>query len=743
MSRLYIGQYEIELGKSNIAQTKQTNDLTSLNTRQANYTNRFKVPLTANNKKAFNMLGVTGNTSLTPYIKTETSLYSDSGECFIYKGFCIIKSTGKEYNINVYDGNIDLYKAIENLNLSSLDLSSIAHTKNLTNVTNSFDDSNNLDYKYIVADYNGKALYDTNKINIDYLVPSVNVEYLWNKIFDTFGFTYSGSVFNTFEFSNLWMTYPKGILSTVPDVDVYDSDDMLFPQNGNIHDNVPNEKNSLYLTEVTNTTNDLVQIFEDKHFKVAESSNYRIQTSGTIKPRGKIINFDGSTSLAPTQCDLWIGKNSEGLESDDVTLIKLVKANIASDSNNNADSIDGNIVIDLQSNDSLCLVLVRSGNPYRNLLYCAEQTDLTLTISKVDNEEVDFSDAFINFKIKDFFNEVLFRFGLTPFKDKYTSNYNFLTMQELIQSETVVDWSASNDKFSEKISESYIYGSYAQQNVFKHKYNDSNDDYYDGSINIDNENLNDSKNAIVSKIYVPEKTPTNVFEKTTNKYKLWDKEPKDDGSTDYKSLSKRFYFLRYEDYYFNSAVTIGSEQLVNETTIYSAPFESFFGLSYQTAIQDYYTPLSRILNKSKIIKAKVFLNETDVSKIRFDVLYYIKELGGYFLLNKISNFIEKGATNVELISVEYTYTPQIANNDTILSIIRLKPVPPNDRFLVIYDDSRFIDANIEYVVNNGTPVSVPNDGTFVLEILPNSPKLVYSIYLQDSNFTSETKTFEV
>jgi hypothetical protein len=192
---LYIAGRKIELSeKTKVAQTKQANDLISLNTRQTNYTNRFKIPLTSSNKKAMAFLGIVGSTSQLPYQRNEAYLYSESGECFIYNGFAVIKSTNqKEYDVNIYDGNIDIYKSIENKNLSFLDLSEITHQKNLTNVLDSF--TSNLNYKYIIADYNGKALYDTTKINIDYLVPSVKVKYLWDKIFSEFGYTYSGSVF--------------------------------------------------------------------------------------------------------------------------------------------------------------------------------------------------------------------------------------------------------------------------------------------------------------------------------------------------------------------------------------------------------------------------------------------------------------------------------------------------------------------------------------------------------------------
>lgn len=746
---LYIAGRKIELSdKAKIAQTKQTNDLISLNTRQTNYTNRFKIPLTSSNKKALAFLGVVGGTSKLPYQKNEAFLYSESGECFIYNGFAIIKSTtSKEYDVNIYDGNIDIYKAIENKNLSNLDLSEISHSKNLTNVVDTF--NTDLDYKYILADYNGKALYDTDKINIDYLVPSVKVKYLWDKIFSEFGYTYSGSVFDTFDFNNLWMTYPKGILSTTVGEDIYVSSDLDFEE-VNAPATPPLQlvyRNSTFLQQNSNTTDNLQQIFDNKHFKVSETGNYQIEISGSIRNRGLRSVWSGVgliTETYPVKCDLWLAKNSEDISnSDNVTLVQQLQSGLGGDSFTDVGSISVNTIVNLQEDESICFVLVENSDVNSGIKYYSysiEDTNVTVDITKIDDTIIDFDQAFINFKIKDFFNEVLYRYGITPYKDKYTNNYNFLTLQELLQTAEVVDWSANNNKFSDVFSESYIYGNYAQQNVFRHKYNDVNDNYYDGNILINNENLADSRNAISSKIYVPEELQSNVFEKTTNVYKLWDKQPKDDGTTDYKSLSKRFYFMRYDDYDFSQQTTIGSEQLQTETTINSAPFESFFGLSYSDAIQEYYLPIYNILNEAKIYSTNISLEETDVTNIDFTKLYYIRELGGYFILNKVSNFIKRGKTKVELIKVNYNPRQQ---ENTIEVINRLSVHErPNNMVVVFcsYDAEAFTTSTVDYYLN-GVPTTVDNTGSFEIDLPLNFPYLEYNLYITDGTVQSETKYF--
>ena len=209
---VYINSQLIEISDSKeIVYNKQCNDISELVNRQSNFTYKFNAPLTANNKRAFGFVGNVGNTSNTPYQKNNVDVIdSDTGLHLIKGGWAVINQTNKNYEINTYDGLIDLFKAIEGKTFGNdIDLSEIDHEKTMTTVIDSFTNEN---YRYIVGDYGGKTHLDSGtKINIDYLVPSVRYKYLWNKIFSTFGFSYLGNIFNTFDFDQLWLTYPKGI----------------------------------------------------------------------------------------------------------------------------------------------------------------------------------------------------------------------------------------------------------------------------------------------------------------------------------------------------------------------------------------------------------------------------------------------------------------------------------------------------------------------------------------------------
>lgn len=621
--RLIINGFDVELTESQkISRTLQVNDILTLSNRQSNYTNTFAVKRTDVNKQIFEYLGVVGSTTILPYRKNECYLYTDDGECLVYKGWAVIQSTDKEYKINIYDGNIDLYKAIENKSLGDLDLSEIDHSKNLATVVNSF--TANLNYKYIVADYNGLMVYNNNRINIDYLVPSAKVSYLWDKIFDTYGFTYEGSVFNTVNFTNLWLSYPKFAETAQTPVVIFYGESLEEPL-GEILDPFKFDSNiSIDNVQDINKTEFIITTTGTYRFSIGwnvtltyefRNNLFQIYQTQTVDPSVFIngVNYEGGVGLT----------NISLIAGDVITVGFADPPNIGQASTTFTVNADPNFFVSLE-------------------------------IAEFQGGEVSFSNELKDFSIKDFITEILNRFGLTPFKDKYSNHYKFLTLQELLQNNDVVDWSREQNKFVEKISERYIFGSYAQENNFTYKYNDTESDYYNSEILIDNVNLPDNKVVVNSKVYAPEKERTIlVHDLVTNVYRMWNKEIKEDGTINYKGLSKRYYLMREDSHTFTTPTDIGSESLNTHQSIETIPVESFVNLRMEDVVREYYANISQVLNYSKIIDATIYLSEMDIANLDFSKLYWIKELSNYFLLNKVSNFTKKGITKVELIKVDY------------------------------------------------------------------------------------------
>lgn len=644
--RLIINGFDVELTESQkISRTLQVNDILTLSNRQSNYTNTFSIKKTDVNKQIFQYLGVVGSTTILPYRKNECYLYTDDGECLVYKGWAVIQSTDKDYKINIYDGNIDLYKAIENKSLGDLDLSEIDHSKLLSTVVNSF--TANLPYKYIVADYNGFMVYNSNRINIDYLVPSAKVSYLWDKIFNTYGFTYEGSVFNTVNFTNLWLTYPKFSEITQTPVGIFEGTTQTVVDNQPI----------LPLKFDQSIVVDTIQDVDKQSFIISNPGTYRIEVNDL---GGGYINY----SIGD-----WAGQFLYNITFDTPIIYKNgIQIGSALDDYIDVNLIAGDIItVDYGYPENL------GQNDIQGITYFGTFQS-TLLIKEFQGVPISFTNELKGFSIKDFITEILNRFGLTPFKDKYSNHYKFLTLQELLQNNDVVDWSREQNKFVEKLSERYIFGSYAQENKFTYKYNDQEDEYYDNQILIDNVNLPDSKTVVNSKIYAPDKDAVVlVHNLITNVYRMWNKEIKEDGTINYKGLSKRYYFMREASHTFTTPTDIGSESLNTHQSITTIPVESFYNLRMEDVVREYYAYIGAILNYSKIIEASIYLSENDISAIDFSKLYWIKQLSSYFLLNKVNNFTKKGVNKVELIKVDYTAPFGTAISGRIAGAINAEP----------------------------------------------------------------------
>lgn len=644
--RLYINDELVDLDAGQtIAQTKQVNDLNSIDNRDANFTNIFTVPKTANNVRIMRFMSLTGNNSRVPYQKNTCKLYSATGECFIYNGWAIVTDAGKNYEIAVIDGIIDLYKAIENLNLSDLDLSELEHSKTVPNVIGSWTTSK--PYKYILADYNGDTgNVNTDpgilpEVNIDYLVPSVNVAWLWNKIKDTFGFTFNGSVFSTYNFTELWMTYPKGqTISGENDHSVFKSNDGVpYTPTGN--SNYFAKWNSFQL-------NELQSLISNVHMQVATTGTYKVRV------KGKLFGFRGGDTNQPRDARIYLGKNKQNASSTSYSAIPV----FIEIQNNVPHGQDFDITSDtfsLDELDTICL-LATIAYPISQsyVLMNGYDNHFEIDLIRVDPNTIDFSEAFTDFSIKDFMNEVVQRFGLTMFKDKYSQSYTFLTLKEQLLNAPTVDWS---DKLSEVVNENYIYGSYARRNYFRYNYNDKESSHNDWYIDVANVNLQDKKDAIKSKIYSPERFPTTYINESVNVYKLWDKEVVENPGPDeepvkYNPLDKRYYFLRSVRRDINIKV-ISKELAGMDSTASFFYRENYYNLPFYDILQEYYLPLKQILNSAIIANAQLLLSDFDIVNFDFKKLYYFKQLGNYFLVNKINNFVPGKLTKCELVRVVF------------------------------------------------------------------------------------------
>ena len=341
--------------------------------------------------------------------------------------------------------------------------------------------------------------------------------------------------------------------------------------------------------------------------------------------------------------------------------------------------------------------------------------NVTFTIEAVTGNTVDFEEAFIDFGIQAFMNEILWRFSLTPFKDKYRNHIQYLTSAEWLQNTERVDWSASQNKYISQMDESYVLSGYAQRNYLRYKYDDDNFNHNDGLLEVENRNIESQRNIISSNLFSPEPENSIVLGQTYNIYKFWDREPQDSGEIKYKELNNRFYIMRSQR--LTRQLLLQSEIGGEQATVSSYDRETFNDLGFNSIVSNYYRPLFSILNSARLVTANIYLNDLDIANIDFRKLYYIREQGSYFIINRIPNYIDAGVYRVQLLEVDLNAIDPNENTGGVTPSLSIQSVAIAPSAGVILNWS--IQSNVTFINY------IPDDGVIVraeqLDALTNLP----------------------
>lgn len=634
----YLGRFLDSLDNESVTYTMQVQDLADVSKVNSSVTTSFSIPKTKNNYEYLKYLSLSGDTSNIPYIKNECKLYHN-GAVLINNGWLIVNNTDENnFNVNIENGIIDFFKAIEGKNIGKdLDLSETTHNKDLVSVLDSFTRN---DYCYIVADYNGLNTFfiqSTEFINIDYLVPSLNNKYLWDKIFSTFGFTYSGSVFTTDEFTNLWITYPKA-----PPVSNSSEEELPEPITrftANKTNNIPyvyDERNDRFTFTLQNTTLNGVTLANNK---------ITIQSNGTYK-----INMTTIGEVVIAFPNNWGEYTERAFYSIRPAIILNGVFKTLSES------------LALRTGD--VIEFIGYSDIPLNADYRFESDSFTsynIKLDQISQAVIDFGNELINLSISEYIKEIMIRFALTPIINNETKNIHFITLDERLNPSKTIDWT---DKFIQRTDEKYTYNDYAMNNLFKLKYNDPDANFNNGSITVNNLNLEQSKDLYVSKFYSYNREVTSFYNSvllTNNVFPIWDREIKEtvDNTTNqrtfnvnYKGLENRYYFIRRR-IWSNSQVSIGSQVLnvaVNHSPVALVDTKN---LSYAEMIVNKYSNFNRVLNDVRIHNINLNININDLLNLDLTALYYFEQENQYYILNRINVDLNTNLAQGEFIKVNY------------------------------------------------------------------------------------------
>ncbi|TYP71491.1 hypothetical protein [Aquimarina intermedia] len=652
---IYINEEKMDTDVSTtIAETKQINDFFEIKDRQTSYTNSFNLPKSERNIEILSGMGLIGNTSLAPYRVHKVSIYRN-GIQTVHDGIGIFKDSAEGFKVHVYNENIDLFDVIGNKSISDLKrIQQLSHTLNTTNWINSFGRN---DYIYAIADY-GKT--DGETIEVDYQVPSLFVKYIWESIFleSGFHFRYVGRAgqsdynpFNKKEWSELAITIDEGLAkneNTAPRVKKLE---------------IGIDKVSQYTGETINFLGQTIvvqelidEITEYVRFTTKEDpdnmhlystsvqynrSRIRIQEEGYY-----IFNLRGQFSNLNTEnVSLFIEKDGHDLFT------------IKDDFPDQGSNVNFEQKLFLQKGDELFVKVISL--PVDNESFYSYNLTLTMYL---DNTvaTVNFSSFLTKLKQKDFIKDILNFYGLM-FRRK-GKTYELISYEELLDptavylnqykiktSDVLEDWSS---KFHKVVGTSYQVGNYAQNNLFKYRYDNSENTFADSQIKIDDHTLENEKTLIERVYRAPERS--SLFVAFTNLFKcsFYQKEFDEDGKLKtVKPQKVEPYFFRVKRVAASITYKLSDSSGSNFYANSSVPFMDFEELDFNSTVATKYTAFSNMVNYGKKHKALLYLNVIDIHRMDFFKLKYIKQLGGIFYVNKIPNFTGEDKTTVEIIRV--------------------------------------------------------------------------------------------
>lgn len=636
-----------------IKYTKQVADIADVSTVNASATNSFKLPKTPTNVQMMDFLGFAGDGSQIPYQKVVAQVL-ENGLPIIKSGWLEVKNTDTNYNVNVKDGIIDFFKAIEGKKLGTdVDLSELNHVKTVQTVIDSFD---NEFYTYLVNHYGGKTmLYEFPVIpfNIDYLVPSARIKYLWEKVHSTFGFSFSGSIFENIDYTNAWLTFPKTNSELISlNVANFEVDELPILIGGWVQDVYGHEYVRAFPITWTEseiieagwlqtavTPNRLQSLF------ITQTSSFQFKLNLSAMTDYKFRNFTVpgiGTKVAPVKVKVF--KNGESQsgweiigESDELVLpISAVAGDLISFK-----------IYSLTHQEINTYLISQDENPISEeefILVGREGIDwssFSVEVFQVEYAESDFNNTFKDFDIPSFIKEVMWRFALVPIIDNESRHITYYTIDELLdESRGVIDFS---DKYSRRINESYTIGNYKQNNWLRHKYNTEDSSFNDGNIPVNNANLYDEETLLTSKTYSPNEQPFNmayIFNQliTFMPTLVWETEAQEnsDGEVEikYKGLTGRYYWLK--KVVSDQDVIFASEQLGESETASGFNKASTFETTFRDTTPKYHQGHIRLLNDIRVHDIELNLSISDLLNLDFTRLYYFQQESSYYKLNKVT-----------------------------------------------------------------------------------------------------------
>lgn len=667
-----IGETALDLDSGTvISTTKRVANIGTLE-RQSSFTNKLNLPATAKNLAAIGMVQGSDN-STKKYIKQLGSVSANGIEIMSAAQFSF-ESLSERLEVMINSDNAVFFDLIKKTFLRELDMSALDHLWSKTEMINSIGNTYEDGYIYAIHDSGVQSQF-VSSLNCLGIVPSVFVKYLFQKIGETFGYTFTGDLWNASYFEKLMMPAISCKTGTRNIEELQCSLIMDDP---------------FILTAPVNLWRSTTE-FRDWTFSEDLNGGAFVDKWGVVHlDKGYFLQIPGEYEFT---LDYEIKGTPEGIGDAVDFYLKIVVyeclngiTNVLSQSNiveHIADVVTiftGQIVVTSSFDSYIETTLNPSNNPeQQNFVFAevqinwsyyglsiqeVEVINLKLSSTKISNAPVshfnrlyNIQESLPNWTCGKFIKEISNLFGIIPIVNEYEKTIRLMLFNELNENKTIAkEWQSKID-LSNEPNYTFKVDGYGQLNTFEYL----PDSTFGYSINIENESLPKEVDYIKSEFNYS--TFSRLLNKSFNTIFLDNYDPSlplDSNYTFQNTIvfngKPRIAFLFTE----NTEVIYSAFGEANVTENTNIPFLGFDVQSFQDFnlqwdylyVQFYQSLFNGITDNILKIELDFRLTEFDLQDFDFSIPIYLENPSGFYYVQEIKDFTSsKESTSVELLRI--------------------------------------------------------------------------------------------
>lgn len=615
----------VDLFPKPVTRKLQIGDVGDIAARKSTYSYSIKLPRTSNNVQILDMLGVIGNTSRKPF-ELIVADYVVDGIPLVINGYAVISQTSEFFEINIYDGIIDLGERLKGKKISDLPFSDLNHYLTTQEYVDSF--SNTEGFIYAAANFGLGGLG-----KVERQAPSIFSHTVFRKIFESNGINVVGDFFNTNE------KFLSEVLTPVKGYEVVDTEFVSTPKGGV-------STNTLSDYDYSNNS----QIFFDEQFSLTNNG-----LSGAAVASGNKIVFSVAgtykfaLSINYSSYETYLNFQMR-LNGSSVAYVSL-----AYDSDSGSGTKTRDVVFTVEAGDEITFFVAGSsgydGNEgedpngddfeFYTINYNISATG-SLSL-QTGGQLIQVSEFIGDLGQLDFLKDIIRRYGIVLHPIRNSSDYRFIQLESILSNRnSAEDWT---EKLKEIGKEKYVSG-YAQTNYGKYKYPEEivvpNND---GEMIIDNDNAKIEKTIISSVFEIPN-TAGSFSGTTLYSIPIWGFD--EDSNIELKETAPKTMRIVYDE---DASVNFRLFTEVTGITVNDGiPFLSLESMSMEFYFSNYYKAFKSLIEDYKEVDFVMNLSVIDIFNLDFFRLKYLRQTGRFYYLNNVTHTPNKLA-KVKMIEI--------------------------------------------------------------------------------------------